>query len=120
MRISDWSPDVCSSDLGNCKCLRRSRPRRNVLRSSNCFASIYRHFECRAFRKRPNLSSENLSFFGRFEGAARFRGQSLTVDSVADSRLAFGGSLGRGDRGYRRRRGSDRSEEGGGGKEGGR
>src|SRR3546814_4968022 len=76
MRISDWSSDVCSSDL--------------------------------AFRKRPNLSSENLSFFGRFEGAARFRGQSLTVDSVADSRLAFGGSLGRADRRYRRRMGSDR------------
>ena len=39
----------------------------------------------------------------------RFRGQSLTVDSVADSRLAFGGSLGRADWGYGRRMGSDRA-----------
>ncbi|WP_123905413.1 cytochrome P450 [Sphingobium cloacae] len=39
----------------------------------------------------------------------RFRGQSLTGDSVADSRLAFGGSLGRADRRYGRRMGSDRA-----------
>ena len=39
----------------------------------------------------------------------RFRGQSLTVDSVADSRLAFGGSLGRADWRYGRGMGSDRA-----------
>ena len=39
----------------------------------------------------------------------RLRGQSLTRDSVVDSRLAFGGSLGRADRGYRRGMGSDRA-----------
>lgn len=41
--------------------------------------------------------------------SARFRGQSLTVDSDLDSRLAFGGSLGRADWRYGRRVGSDRA-----------
>lgn len=40
---------------------------------------------------------------------ARLRGQSLTGDSDLDSRLAFGGSLGRADWCYRRRMGSDRT-----------
>jgi hypothetical protein len=39
----------------------------------------------------------------------RVRGQSLTVDSVADSRLAFGGSLGRADWRYGRGMGADRA-----------
>ena len=39
----------------------------------------------------------------------RFRGQSLTGDSDLDSRLTFGGSLGRADWRYRRGMGSDRA-----------
>jgi len=39
----------------------------------------------------------------------RFRGQSLTVGWDFDSRLSFGGSLGRADWRYRRRMGSDRA-----------
>ena len=45
----------------------------------------------------------------RFLDKARFRGQSLTVGSDLDSRLAFGGSLGRADWRYGRRVGSDRA-----------
>ena len=40
---------------------------------------------------------------------SRFRGQSLTGDSDLDSRLTFGGSLGRADWRYRRGMGSDRA-----------
>jgi len=43
------------------------------------------------------------------ESNIRLRGQSLTGDSDLDSRLAFGGSLGRADWCYRRRMGSDRA-----------
>lgn len=42
-------------------------------------------------------------------GNIRFRGQSLTGDSDLDSRLTFGGSLGRADWRYRRGMGSDRA-----------
>ena len=46
---------------------------------------------------------------GSCAAAFRFRGQSLTGDSDLDSRLSFGGSLGRADRCYGRRMGSDRA-----------
>jgi AhpC/TSA family. len=46
---------------------------------------------------------------GQDETFPRLRGQSLTGDSDLDSRLAFGGGLGRADWGYGRRMGSDRA-----------
>ena len=57
----------------------------------------------------PVTEGERNEFARQYRSATRFRGQSLTVDSDLDSRLAFGGSLGRADWRYGRRVGSDRA-----------
>ena len=63
---------------------------------------------CSALNAQRGVADKRSYLAVRQVRSARFRGQSLTGDSDLDSRLAFGGGLGRTDRRYGRRVGSDR------------
>src|SRR3546814_20141362 len=73
MRISDWSSDVCSSDLGF------QRPQFRNAAGSECGGA--RYIRCRALRSRPP---------GRRE-RARLQPRSFPVSLVEDDDLARGG-----------------------------